>query len=83
MVQQMFYCVELAVSVSYCGLPGCDTTVCSGPHYTVSQPGRPQDNLHVYENLKLCVTARFEVLTAVWLTSKFWDVVLYRWVCVD
>lgn len=75
MVPRMFYCVEQAVSDPYCSLPGCDATVCSGPDYTVPQPRGPQDNLHLCENLKLCITLwdlRFSQQCGWLLNSRMW-----------
>lgn len=61
MVQHMFYYVEQAISDSYSSLPGCDATVCLGPEYMVSQPRRPQYNLHLCENLKLCIITLWDL----------------------
>lgn len=74
-VQHMFYCAEQTVSDSSCSLPGCDATVCSGPDYTVSQLRGPQDNLHLCENLKLCITLwdlRFSQHCGWLLNSGMW-----------
>jgi hypothetical protein len=83
MVQRMFYCVEQAISDSYCRLPGCDATVRLGPDYMVSQPRGPQDNIHLYDSLKLCITLwdlRFSQQCGLLLNSGTrW---CYRWVCV-
>jgi hypothetical protein len=75
MVQHMFYHVGQAISDSCCSLPGCDATVCLGPDYTVSQPRRSQDNLHLYENLKLRITSwdlRFSQQCSWVLNSGMW-----------
>jgi hypothetical protein len=75
LVRRTFCCVEQAVSDSNCCLPGCDATVCLDPDYAASQPRRPQDNIHLYENLKLCITSwglRFSQQCGRLLNSCMW-----------